>query len=342
MKKILLALCTLLIMLGGFKAYDYYKIIKVSNVDLGSKKDVYFYIPSGSNFDSVSNKLVSEKIILDVESFKWVADKKKYTKNIKPGKYLLRNGMNNNDLVNLLRSGKQIPVKVTFNQISTVKQLSGIVGQQIEADSTEIINLLSDHQFISKYGFNHNTITALFIPNTYEFYWNTSGEEFVQRMAKEFKKFWTAERLKKAKKIGLSQSEVATLAAIVEAETKKRDEMPKVAGLYLNRLKKGIKLQADPTVKFATGDPTKKRIYKKDLKIESPYNTYLHKGLPPGPIACPSITALKAVLNYTPHKYIYMCAKPDYSGYHNFASNYAQHLVNRAKYIRFLRKEGIR
>jgi len=345
MKWIWKLLLGLLLLIGGAASiigYKYYRYVTAPNISQALPNDGYFYIPTGANFETVVELLKGEQLLLAEASFRWVSDQKNYTKNIKPGRYKLSPGMNNNELVNLLRSGAQKPVNIAFHSIKTLPQLAGVVSRNIEADSTEIANYILADSVASYYGFNEHTFISMFIPNTYEFYWNTSAEEFVARMAKEFKQFWTTERVALAKQQGLSQSEVSTLASIVQAETIKQDEMPVVAGLYINRLNKGIRLQADPTVKYAVGDPSLKRIYFKHLKVDSPYNTYIHKGLPPGPIAVPEQQALLAVLHAENHNYIYMCAKPDYSGYHNFSTTLQQHNVYRGKYIQFLRKEGIR
>ena len=345
MKWIWKMLLGIILLIGGVAAiigFKYYRYVTAPNINHELPNDGFFYIPTGTDFETVVSLLKDEKILLTEASFRWVSDQKNYTQNIKPGRYKLKPGMNNNELVNLLRSGSQIPVNITFHSIKTLPQLAGIVSRKIEADSIEMASYILADSVAQHYGFNEHTFIAMFIPNTYEFYWNTSPQEFVSRMAKEFKGFWSSERIALAKKQGLSQSEVATLASIVQAETIKRDEMPTVAGLYINRLNKGIRLQADPTVKYAVGDPSLKRIYFKHLKVDSPYNTYIHKGLPPGPIAVPEQQALLAVLHAKKHSYIYMCAKPDYSGYHNFSSTLQQHNVYRNKYIQFLRKEGIR
>ena len=245
-------------------------------------------------------------------------------------------------MVDLLRSGDQDAVKVTFHNISRLSQLAALVSKQIEADSAQLMAAFYNPEFLKETGLKKNTVQAIFIPNTYELYWNTSGDQFVTRMLQESRHFWNVSNKEKAKKLKLSRVEVSTLASIVEAETKKSDEMPKVAGLYLNRLTIGMRLQSDPTVVFALNKPGIHRVYYADLKIESPYNTYIHTGLPPGPIGFPSTTALNAVLNQFESNYIYMCAKPDYSGYHNFANSYAKHQKNARIYRAFLKREGIR
>ena len=250
--------------------------------------------------------------------------------------------MSNNDLVNLLRSGKQSPVKLTFNTIRTYEDLAGKVANQIEADSISLLKALRNPDLANKYGFSTATFFTLFIPNTYEFYWNTSAEEFIQRMAREYKSFWNESRRAKAKAIGLSQSEVAILASIVQAEQMSHpDERPKVAGLYLNRLKRGMRLQSDPTLVFAIGDFSINRVLNQHKSIQSPYNTYLYSGLPPGPINLPELSSLEAVLNPEQHSYLYMCAKADFSGYHHFSKTLSQHNVYAKEYQRELNRRKI-
>lgn len=339
-KKFLIITIVILVALGAFSGWQFYEMIYKSNVGF-SENDKYFYIPTGSNYVQVSNALVEENIIRNQGSFDWVADQKNYKLNIKPGRYLLRPGMSNNDLVNLLRSGEQDPVKVTFNNVRFKEDLAGKVAAFIEADSTEIIELLNDDEFVGKYGFNTTTFLTLFLPNTYEFWWNTSAEEFVTRMAEEYKKYWTTDRKQKATNLGLSQSEVSILASIVQKETNKNDEKPTVAGVYLNRLKKGMLLQADPTLVYANRDFTARRVLNKHKNIDSPYNTYKYKGLPPGPICLPSISSIDAVLNSKGHSYLYFCAKADNSGYHSFAATYKEHLRNARTFQRELNKRKV-
>ncbi len=339
--KIIISFIVISLIITAFTFYNYYQKVYNPNVNLNKKQSVYFFIPTGSDLNDVINLLYSENYIIDRASFEWVAEKKNYGSHINPGRYLIKNGISNNELINLLRSGKQDPVKVTFNTIRNIEQLAGKVTKNLECDSVEVITFLTDKEFISKYGFNSTTIITMFIPNTYEFYWNTSAEQFIIRMSDEYKNFWTNERKNKANKLGLSQSETSTLASIVQEETIKNDEKPTVAGVYINRLKKNMPLQADPTIKFALGDFTIRRVLKKHLKIDSPYNTYKYTGLPPGPICLPSISSIDAVLNYEDHNYIFFCAKEDFSGYHNFAKTLSQHNINARRYQQELNKRKI-
>ncbi len=340
--KVLILISILLLGSTFAGLYYVYKTIYQPNVVTENLKGGYFYIPTGYTFNDVVNSLYENGVIQNRNTFLWVAEKKNYANSVKPGKYKIKQGMSNNELINLLRSGMQEPVKVTFNTVRTKEQLAGKVAKYIEADSISIITLLNDANFCAKYGFDKHKIITLFLPNTYEFYWNTSSEEFVERMAKEYKNFWNEERKQKAKKIGLTQSEVATLASIVQAEQSiHRSEWPMVAGLYMNRLNKGMLLQSDPTLIFAIGDFTINRVLNKDKEIESPYNTYKHVGLPPGPILLPETKAIDAVLNFEKHDYIYMCAKEDLSGYHNFSKTLSQHNIYAQRYREALNKRGI-
>jgi len=320
--------------------YKLYARIFVSNVNLEDEQEIV-YIPTGSSFEFVLEELEKKGIIENQRSFRWVARKKEYDKHVKPGRYKIRNGLSNNDLVNMLRLGKQDPVMVVFNNVRSLSQLAGKVAPYFETDSADFANYLSDSELPSRYGFDAATFTSMFIPETYEFFWNTSPEEFVERMNREYEKFWEGERDRKAKKLEMTREEVVTLASIVDEETLYDDENARVAGLYLNRLENGIPLQADPTLKFALGDFARQRILNKDKEIDSPYNTYKFKGLPPGPITIPSVSAIDGVLDFEKHNYLYMCAKADFSGYHAFARSYSQHMKNAREYQRELNKRRI-
>jgi len=342
LKKILISAAAILLLSLSVGAYFAYKTIYQPNVNTKSKKSQLVYIPTGSTFTDVLRILDENNLLDNKTSFQWLAEKKKYTTAIKPGKYRILANMSNNALVNLLRSGNQEPVEINFNGLKTVQQLMNRVGRRLEADSLDLYYAINDNGFLSKYGFNKNTAQALFLPNTYEFFWNTSVDEFFDRMAKEYKQYWTEDRKQKAKKAGLSQTEIAILASIVQSEQCcDKEEQKIIAGLYLNRLKIGMKLQSDPTVIFAIGDFSKQRVSKEDTKVNSPYNTYNVTGLPPGPIGFANKQALDAVLDYQKHDYIYMCAKEDLSGKHYFTKNYAQHEIYAKKYREALNKRGI-
>jgi len=306
-----------------------------------AKIDYVLIIPENASFRQVTDSLKINDVLGNYKAFHWVSKKKSYPETVKPGRYHIKKGMNTNQVVNILRSGLQEPVDVTFNNVIFNEDLAGKVSKYIQADSVSILNLFKDEEKIKDYGFTPENFRAMFIPNTYEFYWTTSADEFADRMKKEYEKFWTDERRQKADSIGLTPPEVITLASIVQAETNKSDELPRVAGLYINRLKRGIPLQADPTVKYAMGDFSLRRILNSHLEIDSPYNTYKNAGLPPGPINFPERNAIEAVLNYEHHNYIYMAAKEDFSGYHNFAATLAQHNRNAEKYRAALNERKI-
>lgn len=323
-------------------AYVFYLKIYVPNVQLSANESPYLFIPTGSDFDDLILILEDRKLLDNEKSFRWMADKMKYTSSVKPGRYLLKPGMNNKELVTLLRSGKQSPVKVTFNNIRLREEMAIRISEQIEAPAQSILNLLNDEDYVARFGFNPENVLCMFIPNTYEFYWNTSADQFLQRMKKEYDKFWTAPRLARAKAIEFTPVQVSILAAIVQKETNANDEKRVIAGVYINRMVKGWKLEADPTLVYALGDFTVNRVLAAFKQIVSPYNTYMFAGLPPGPICLPDIASLDAVLNYTPHNYMYFCAKDDLSGRHSFAVTYTQHLANARRFQKALDRRGIK
>lgn len=317
----------------------YYTRMFRANVAI--EKDKLIFIPTGADFNVVLDSLKKEKILKDVESFINASNSMGYTQRVKAGCYKIKPKMSNRVLIRMLITATQTPVKVTFNNIRTPEQLAAKISSQIEADSLSIIRLIRGQDIPQNYGFNQFTFIAMFIPNTYEFYWNTDAKSFFNRMKKEYELFWNKERDEKAKVIGLERDKVSTLASIVEEESNKRDERPMIAGVYLNRLKINMPLQADPTIKFAIGDFSLKRILTKHLEVKSPYNTYKNYGLPPGPICCPSLSSIDAVLNAVNHKYLYFCAKDDFSGYHIFAKTLSEHNRNALAYQKALNKERI-
>lgn len=289
-------------------------------------------IPSNSTFKTVSDKLFEDRVINDVLSFSFVAKVLDYQEAVKPGLYVIKPKMTNLQLVRQLRSGNQSPIRITFNNVRTKEDLAEKITTNLEIDQSQFLALLQDSVFIRKYDFNEETVMSMFIPNTYEVWWNTGAEALFDRMYKEYQSFWTENRKQKAAELGLSQKEVSTLASIVQAESQKSDERPKIAGVYLNRLKLGMPLQADPTLVFALGDFSLKRVLNIHKETDSPYNTYKYAGLPPGPINLPDINSLDAVLNSENHNFLYFCAKEDFSGYHSFATNLAQHNANARRY----------
>jgi len=298
-------------------------------------------IPTGSNFEQVIDSLKVDGAMNDERMFRMLAKRKKYAANIKPGRYRIRSGTSLNVLLNKLRSGEQDPVRITFTNIRTLPQLAGQVAKYLEADSLAMIRAMDDPATMDHLGFSPETMISMFIPDTYEFWWTVKPDAFLVRMAKEYNRFWTNDRKSRAKAINLTQTEVSTLASIVQAETAKPDEAPIIAGVYLNRLRISMPLQADPTLKFALGQDTLQRLLSADLKTDSPYNTYTHTGLPPGPINLPEPRFIDAVLFAQHNEYLYFCAREDLSGFSNFAKTYEQHCVNARRYQRALNARGI-
>jgi UPF0755 protein len=337
--KIILLIALAFIIFLAVQTGIYLKRIYSTNIE--KNEPGYLYIHTGATFTDVFNELERNNFLKDRNSFIWLSGKMNYVNRIKPGRYKITPGMSNKDLIVKLRSGEQEPVDVPIHDVRTIPQLAGLLGRYLELDSIHIVEKLSNEPYLDSIGFNKNTILAMFIPNTYEFYWNISADKFFQRMLKEYNRFWTTTRKEKAKSIGLSQNEVFTLASIVEEETNGISEYPIIAGVYMNRLKRNMPLQADPTVKYATGNFAAKRVLKKDTEFDSPYNTYRYKGLPPGPIGMPSIKAIDGVLNYQKHKYLYFCANADFSGFHVFANTLVQHNRNAEAFQREMNKRGI-
>ena len=332
MKKLIKIIFFIGIIGAGIVGYFYNKHFLSKNISF-DKKEVSLFIPKNSTQETVLKQLKDLKIIKDFESFKWLAEKKNYRgNNIVPGNYKISNSWSNNQLVNHLRAGNgRIDAVVQFTNVRTLKDLADEMSKQIELDSEDIYTWLNSDK-IKKYGFNKQTIISMFLPNTYRVNFDISVDDLMKRMGKEYKKFWNETRKAKLKKCNLTQSECATLASIVFSETNSKKEMKTVAGVYMNRLRIGMPLQADPTLIFALNDYTIKRVLNIHKEVESPYNTYKYKGLPPGPINIPPSSYLDAVLDYEKHDYLYFCAKEDLSGESNFAKTYSQHLVNARKY----------
>ena len=338
MLRIIVLVFTLLILIALVFGYRLFKTVMKPNVITPQGQEFSLYIPSDADYAQVMDSLNAHGLISDQNSFEWLARKKDYPDHIRPGRYVLKNGMSSNQLVNLLRGGLQTPVRLTFNNIRDIQALAGRVGQQIEADSADLVTLLSNRDSLQSLGFNRQTIPAMFLPDTYEFYWNTNADQFIKKMKREYDRYWNEERRDKAKAVGLTPVQVSVLASIVDKETNKTDEMARIAGVYLNRLRDGWLLQADPTLVFASGDFELKRVLNIHKEIDSPYNTYKYAGLPPGPICIPSLAAINSVLNPEKHHFYYFCAKEDFSGYHNFAKTLSEHNRNAERYQRALRK----
>ncbi len=302
----------------------------------------YIYIDRDDTVDSVYNKIICVGQPTSLHGFRYLAEKDNYSEHIRTGRYAICPDDNMRILFRRLSKGYQTPINLTVPTVRTMDRLAHIVSRQLMIDSLDIAKQMADTAYCARMGYTKETLPALFIPNTYEVYWDMSADVFMQRMKKEHAMFWNEERRQKAELIGLTPTEIATLASIVEEETANDAEKPMVAGLYINRLNKGMLLQADPTVKFGLQDFNLKRILNKHLDADSPYNTYKYAGLPPGPIRIPSIRGLESVLNYTHHNYLYMCAKEDFSGTHNFASTLAQHIANARRYQQELNRRNIK
>lgn len=332
---IIFALLSIIVFAGALYVYN---IVSTSfNID----KTVYIYVDNKMDYNNLRKDLQTVAKIENIKAFDRVSSFLDYRSNMKVGKYAVAPDMNILELLKKLKNGRQTPVKLKFNNLRTKEDFAERISDQLIFDKATFLNVLNDSVKCAQWGFSEKTIVAMFIPNTYEFYWNTTIDNFLKKMNEEYHKFWNKGRVNKAEAVGLSPIEISILASIVEEECTYSDEYPIVAGLYLNRLRIGQALQADPTVKFAVGDFSLKRILNKHLQTISSYNTYLHAGLPPGPIRIPSIKAIDGVLGYTQHGYFYMCAKEDFSGRHNFAATFGEHQMNAAKYRKALNARGI-
>ncbi|MEX0966924.1 MAG: endolytic transglycosylase MltG [Bacteroidia bacterium] len=341
LKRIFILIFLLALLAGGTGAWFIYHYAFQPNVQVEGSP--FLYVPTGATYQEVLDSLQHNNFLLNAKTFDRVAQQKKYPSAIKSGRFRLREGMGNNELINHLRlSGNQEPVDLVIYNVRTKEDLAEIAGQALETDSLQIIRLLQNDTLLeAKYGFDAEKIMVMFLPNTYQFFWNTSAQEFLDRMAVEFKRFWTAERMQKAKEADLSQSEVYILASIVQQETNRKEDMPKIAGVYLNRLRIGMPLQADPTLKWALQNFDAKRVLNKDKLVDSRYNTYKYAGLPPGPICLANPVTIDAVLNHEDHDYLYFVARDDFSGYSVFSKTYSQHLINARKYQRELNRRRI-
>jgi UPF0755 protein len=305
-------------------------------------KGEYLYIRTGSDYEQVQEALVSQGFIKDVTRFRKLAEEAGYARNILPGRYHIRKGLQERGILQLLQSGRQAPVQLVVKKMRTREDLIRLVGGHLEADTLVLRHILSDSIFLSRYALDSNTAMCAVMPDTYTFFWNSDAETVFGKLAQQYVSFWTRERVGKASKIGLSPQEAIVLASIVEEESNKSTDKPKIASVYLNRIRAGMKLQADPTAKFAYGDFMIRRIKGEHIAVNSPYNTYKVAGLPPGPICTPSGKSIDAVLDARKTNYIYFCAREDFSGYHNFAATWQQHNANARKYHAALKKRGIR
>ncbi|WPR76064.1 endolytic transglycosylase MltG [Algoriphagus sp. NG3] len=313
-------------------SFYFYQVFFSPNALIDSDQKYMLKIGSNDTYKTVANRLYDDQVVNDLVSFSFVAKILDYQEGVKPGLYTVTPKMTNLELVKLLRSGRQTPVRITFNNVRTKEDLAEKITANLEITNDQFLNMIQDSVYIRKFDFEEETIMSMFIPNTYELWWNTSPEALFDRMYREYNSFWTDTRKQKASLLGLNPKEISTLASIVQAESQKADERPKIAGVYLNRLRLNMPLQADPTLVFALGDFELKRVLNIHKETDSPYNTYMYAGLPPGPINLPDINSLDAVLNAESHDYLYFCAKEDFSGYHAFAVTLAQHTANARRY----------
>ncbi len=319
-------------------AFDIFSV-NISNAVIA--ENPYLYVSSDKNYKQFIWQLNQNNQLQNPASFERLANAVQFNKRLKPGRYLLKPGMSNFDLFKLLASGKQSPVDLVFTGANTIEQLAASIGNQLETDSLQLMREIWSEDFLTQVQMDSANVIGLFIPNTYNFYWNTSAQECMQRLLKEYQKFWSQNRQNKALKLGLNQRQVSVLASIVQKESNLYKEMPLIAGVYLNRLNKGMPLQADPTLLFVANDPKRKRVTAELIAMSSPYNTYLNLGLPPGPICCPSVQAIDAVLNASKTMNYYFCAAPDFSGKHIFAKTLQEHNINAHNYRKALNKIGV-
>lgn len=342
-KKILWAIALIGLVICGAFAYYIYGAMFKPNTKF-NYETAYIFVPTDATYPEVLAQL--KPLLKDIDKFDALASQKKYNTNIKAGRFAISKGMNNNDIINSIRS-KNLPIKIAFNNQNNLEDLAGRISKQIEADSLSLLKAMTDSEFLSKNDFNLATALGMYLPNSYEFFWNTSAETFRDRMLTEYNRFWTDTRKAKAKKLNLTPNEVITLASIVHEESKQADEQPRVAGVYLNRLRIKMPLQADPTLKFAAyklpeyKNTIIRRVLNVHKEIESPYNTYKYSGLPPGLIAMPDLSAIKAVLNPEKHNYLYFAADAKRIGYHKFAKTLGQHNNNARQYHNYLSSQGI-
>ena len=327
-----------LLLMGLGLGLRYYRRHMAPNTAIAGA--VSIYVPTGATVEQVFDSLRRHQVVDDWAAFQRVAEGQGYAKAV-PGRYVFEPGMSNKRMANMLRLGWQCPVRLTFNNLRLPEELAGRMAQQVEADSLSLLTLMRSDTMAQRFGFTPQTFIAMFIPNTYEVYWSSSPVKLFERMKREYDRFWTSEREAKAHQLGLSRVEVSTLASIVQEETQNSKERPMIARVYLNRMQMGMPIQACPTVKFALRDYGLRRVLDRHLQVDSPYNTYRHSGLPPGPIGLASIAAIDAVLDAPRHGYLYFCAKADYSGTHHFSTTYGEHMRHSHEYSRFLNQQRI-
>lgn len=338
----LVAVIVLAALIGIFWGWPYYRAIYLSGVPENVPQDTYVYIPTGSDFEQVVSILKSQNLIDNERDFRDLAERMKYKRHpMRSGRFLVKAGWSNKELIERLRNGEQAPVKLVFNNERLLENIAAKAARFIEPDSAALMEAFRNRALLEEIGHTEETLISIFIPNTYEVYWNLKPEDLIRRMLREHDTFWSKnERLAKAVNLGLTPLQVYTLASIVERESNYTPERPRIAGVYLNRLAINMKLQADPTCVFATRDFATRRVTEYHLQYNSPYNTYLYKGLPPGPISMASINSIDAVLNRESHNYLFFCAEPNDSGRHFFAETYQQHLVNARKFQEWVSRRG--
>ena len=337
-KALLFISVTIILVAAAFTAYFY----NIFTTPVSNRDDFRIYIRPTDTQESILADIRKSDPEAKTKGLVYLLNHRKYSSNIHTGCYTVKSGATPKQVADMLTGGAQTPVRLTINSTRSIGQMAHAISNQVMLDSMEVISLFTDTHLLDSLGYSTATVYCMIIPDTYEVYWNISDKALIKRLIKERDRFWNETRQSKAKSIGLSEFEVMTLASIIEEETSKQDELPIVAGLYINRLKKRMPLQADPTVIFALGGERPKRVLKEHLEINSPYNTYKNAGLPPGPIRFTNTRSIDAVLNYTKHNYLYMCAKEDFSGYHNFATTLSQHNANARRYQRALNKAGIK
>lgn len=342
-KKILWAVALIGLIIAGYIAFYIYSAMFTPNTAFNNG-EAYIYISSNSSYQDVLEQL--KPLVKSLDKFDALAQQKKYDQYVKPGRYVIKKDMTNNEIINSIRSNN-VPINISFNNQHSLEDLAGRISKQIEADSLSLIKAMTDETFLNDNGFNNATALGMYLPNSYEFFWNTSAEEFRDKMLKEYNRFWNESRQAKAKALNLTPNEVMTLASIVYEESKQKEEQPRVAGVYLNRLRIGMKLDADPTLKFAAYKLPKymntviRRVLNVHKEIESPYNTYKNKGLPPGLIAMPDLSAINAVLDPEKHEYLYFAVDVKRPGYHKFSTNLRQHNAYAREYQRYLSSQGV-
>ena len=337
-KKILIPLIVFSTLLSTTSVYTYQMLFSPNF--LINQPDKMIIIEDNTDFKTLTNQLIEDTLLNDIISFSFLSKLMKYSENVKEGNYKVKMNMSNYELISMLRSGNQTPINITFSYSRKINDLAQNISQKLKISEKELMDYIIKNG-LSNYGFNTQNIIGMFLPDTYEVYWDITPKKLLDKMKKEYDKFWNSERIRKLKRVNLSKNEVITLASIVASETNKIDEADRIAGVYINRLRKKMLLQADPTLIFAANDFSIRRVLNKHKKIKSPYNTYMNKGLPPGPIRLSPKKYIDAVLNFEDHRYIYFCAKDDFSGYHEFAITLSEHNKNARKFQRALNKRKI-